>query len=446
MKKIKFIIEEFLRSFRKSLFKNLLIMVMFTISFIMTAIMCSYYLDLHERYGNDMYIDNSQYYNLSYSDDAAEIFNHCNTVNSCMNVINYCREIQENEEYDVVAMDIDQPNVVREADAEKYFGSKDYKNFLDKNNPEPIPGYFGADETGIVLELKACEVNLNAYNMFGLKIEEGEGFTKDNLTIKSPSDDIPIIVGNEYKGIFDIGDRIEIAASEYIFPCKVIGILKKGEILPDIESKSGDRKLDYYMLFPFGINISGNVTELKEIEKYVFWNWFEMLFSHMKAPKDKSLHDVTYELQDAAKEFGVPAVSISGTSLGMYLLRKESADSVRIILILTIILMCYTLYGAFVIFYDKIQDNMKTYGIYMMNGCSLGMILVSYFIEIAIVLLPSVLCSSYLFTKEDLWGGSPEMVLRLAYYMIGGMFIIGIFYIVFLLKRIDTEHLIRQKE
>lgn len=38
------------------------------------------------------------------------------------------------------------------------------------------------------------------------------------------------------------------------------------------------------------------------------------------------------------------------------------------------------------------------------------------------------------------------MVLRLAYYMIGGMFIIGIFYIVFLLKRIDTEHLIRQKE
>lgn len=448
MTKITFIIQEFLRNFRKNLFKNILLMVMFTISFIMTAIMCSYYLDLHERYG-DTYIDDSRYYNLAYSDDSEELFDSCDTVSGCLNAINYCRKIQENEDYNIIAEDVDQPNIIRENDARNFFKDKDYTNFLDRNNPKPFSGYFGTDETGVMLELKACELNLNAYNLFGLKIEKGECFTKENLTIKSPSDNIPIIVGNEYTGIFDIGDRIEMSAAGYIFPCQVIGILKKGETIPDVEQSSGGRNLDYYIIYPFGINISeisGDTYDVKEFEKYVFWNWLEMLCSHIKEQKNKSLHDLIYELQDTAKEFGVPAVTISGTSLGMYLLRKESADSVRIILILTVILMLYTLYNVFVIFYDKIQDNMRTYGIYMMNGCSLKMILISYFIEITCILLPSLLCSNYLFSREDLWGGAPELVLRLAYYMIAGIFVIGILYIVFLLKSVDTEYLIKQKE
>lgn len=50
MRKIRFITEEFFRSFQKSLLKNLLLMVMFSISLVITVIMGSYYFDLRDRY------------------------------------------------------------------------------------------------------------------------------------------------------------------------------------------------------------------------------------------------------------------------------------------------------------------------------------------------------------------------------------------------------------
>lgn len=50
MRKIKFITEEFFRSFHKSLLKNLLLMAMFSISHVMMVIMASYYFDLGDRY------------------------------------------------------------------------------------------------------------------------------------------------------------------------------------------------------------------------------------------------------------------------------------------------------------------------------------------------------------------------------------------------------------
>ena len=50
MGKIKFMAEEFFRSFRKNLFKNVLLMAMFSTSMVMTVLMGSYYLDLEERH------------------------------------------------------------------------------------------------------------------------------------------------------------------------------------------------------------------------------------------------------------------------------------------------------------------------------------------------------------------------------------------------------------
>ena len=49
MRKLQFMAEEFFRSFRMSLFKNLLLMVVFSISLVMVVIMGSYYFDLGDR-------------------------------------------------------------------------------------------------------------------------------------------------------------------------------------------------------------------------------------------------------------------------------------------------------------------------------------------------------------------------------------------------------------
>ena len=50
--------QEFFRSFRKNLFKDIILMVIFSICSVMIVLMGSYYLDLGERYA-----DSAQYYN-----------------------------------------------------------------------------------------------------------------------------------------------------------------------------------------------------------------------------------------------------------------------------------------------------------------------------------------------------------------------------------------------
>ena len=49
MWKVRFMAEEFLRSFQKSLFKNILLMLMFSIRLVMAVVMCYNYFDLGEQ-------------------------------------------------------------------------------------------------------------------------------------------------------------------------------------------------------------------------------------------------------------------------------------------------------------------------------------------------------------------------------------------------------------
>ena len=83
-------------------------------------------------------------------------------------------------------------------------------------------------------------------------------------------------------------------------------------------------------------------------------------------------------------------------------------------LILTIALLCFTLYALFVTFYDKIQSNSRVYGIYLINGCSLTMILLPCLLEIAIILLPAVFFSRYVFTDNNIGGVGVDMEFILA--------------------------------
>ena len=128
---------------------------------------------------------------------------------------------------------------------------------------------------------------------------------------------------------------------------------------------------------------------------------------------------------------------IWGVSMGLTLLRAETVSSIRIMLILTIALLCFTLYALFVTFYDKIQSNRRVYGIYLINGCSLTMIL-----------LPAIFFSRYVFTDNNLGGVGidTEFILRTAYTMVGIAFLIGAAFVLWLMRGVDTERLVRQKD
>ena len=447
MRKIRFMAEEFFRSFQKSLLKNILLMVIFSISFVMSVLMCSYYFDLGERYSDmTQHVGDSEWYNLELMTDSREITDSFSNVMGCRNIMNYYEELCSGD-CPVFSLNTQQNVYVREQDLENLFDGKSFLVFLDEMQKESVKAQFGEEEICFQHCLQSAQVDLDAYQIFGFRTEEGEGFTEENMTIKKASDPIPILLGNDYKWMVKVGDVIDIGFWYYVYPCKVAGILERGASLPENgQVGAGMVQVDSKVLFPYGIQIQENPINVGEILKYAFLDYMALEFGIVQSAEGGNANELAAVFRDIGEKYQLPPPRVVGSSMGMNLLRKESAASIRMMLILTIVLICFAFYGLFVTFYDKIQSNSRIYGIYLMNGCSLSMILFPCLVEVAVILLPSVFVGRAVFNVENMGLYRMEIIMRMVYLFMGTAFAIGALFLFYLLRGVDTEHLIRQKE
>ncbi|MCI9539328.1 MAG: hypothetical protein HFG35_13880 [Eubacterium sp.] len=449
MRKIRFMTEEFFRSIHKSLLKNLLLMAMFSISLVMTVIMASYYFDLGDRYlGSTQQLGDKIWCPLELmSSEDSEIEDSLMTVTGCQNMMAYYETLRSSKDCPIISVDI--PDLyMKEEDVKRFFGDRSYNSFKPEPEREAVMAEFEDEGICSLIHMKSARIDLGAYRSFGLSTQEGEGFTEQNLRLEHWSDPIPILLGSDYKGIIEPGAEFSIQCWFYDYPCRVVGILEKGAVIPQYPASANTdlSQLDSQILLPFGIQVSEPAETVDEIKKYAYLALLSLEAGIAQIPEGKVKEQVAV-FQDVGKEFELPPVHVVGTTMGVDLLRKESVVSIRILLILSVTLSCFTLYGIFITFYDKIQSNSRVYGIYLMNGCSLSMILIPLLLEIVVTLLPAVFVSRLMFVREDAnVYYRPEAIMRAAYVMAGLIFMIGIGVVAFLMRGVDTEHLIRQKD
>lgn len=454
MRKIRFMAEEFFRSFRKGFFKNLILMVLFSIGLVMAVLMGSYYLDLGEWHDDDMSLNHDEggkWYSVSYDSMAlGELDDSLKTARACWNMVDFYERLRNIEGHPLMAVDTSQMLNMKETDMKELFGNKDYMRFLDRHYPS-VTAAWADGEICNQVNVKSIQLDFRAYQFHGLRTETGEGFTEANTTIRRATDPIPIVVGNQYKDVLSIGQIINICYPfDNVFPCRVTGILEAGAGIADFGVK-GDPMvlLDTFVLFPFGVRIQERTAETKEIKKFAAVTAAALGDSTTIRMKGRNEFRKMSELfRNIGKEFDIPvSISPSAQSMGMELLREESAASVRIMLILTVAVIAFMFYGLFVTFYDKIQSNSRVYGIYLMNGCSLWMIMVPCLFEVAVILIPSVFVCKRLFRLKNLRiDANVEVIRRAGYCFAGFAFLAGALFLIYLLRGVDTERLLRRKD
>ncbi len=449
MQKFLFVFEEFFRSFRKNLFKNILLALMFSISFVMTVLMSSYYLDLGEL-DEDLpkYQKDGIWYGVGTSNEVIGDTESYNTVKGCRNLMNYYEALHDSEKHPLISIHTGQNVFAREDDIKRLFGDVSYKGFLGKDHPQAFMADFGESSCS-VLEMKTIMLEDHAYELFDLKTEQGEGLSKENLTIENSSDSIPIVLGNEYKGLISVGDELDVNIYDYVYSCRVAGILEKGSMVPENGSEIHDMiLLDSYILFPYMVRVSNDPDNPSELARYAFLDALAIDFNTSKVftGSNSKIREVVSSFRNISEEFGMPQVEIYAASMGLRLMNKESENRVRIMLILTIILLCFTFYGLFVALYDRLQSNKRTYGIYLVNGCPISAIIMSYLLEIAVIMLPAVLICRYVFSEENIEFINRNVILSAVYGFAELAFLIGTIFIIFIMHGVDTEHLIRRKE
>ncbi len=455
--KIKFIAEELYRSFWSSWYKDILLMIMFSISLVLAVVMCSYYMDLGGRGPDTIDAEDSSTWYSSGSEQTEEADrdydNAFSTVRGCRNVMSYFARLNDTEEYSL--MSIHQlPACIEEQAVKKMFGGNDFSVFLYEEQKSAFSFYFG-DGTRCGYSFNCYGMNVRACDNLGLKSVEGEVFTEQNTTLEKADDAVPVLLGWQYKGKLHVGQEFELYGMDCVFRCRVAGILEKNSQMPEVGSISASSStdmisMDNYIIFPFGVKIkeAPEKQTQEDVFKFAENDYYAMWDMGIKLAEGKKINQLSDELREISEEYKLPMVEIWGVSMGLTLLRAETVSSIRIMLILTIALLCFTLYALFVTFYDKIQSNRRVYGIYLINGCSLTMILLPCLLEIAIILLPAIFFSRYVFTDNNLGGVGidTEFILRTAYTMVGIAFLIGAAFVLWLMRGVDTERLVRQKD
>lgn len=140
---------------------------------------------------------------------------------------------------------------------------EDYDGIPMKNQEVEIDGkkYF-------ISSLNSIEVNFNSYNYFLDYIDEGRGFCEADFEYNE-GEKVPVILGNDYKSFYSIGDVIKLNYLEKDFEYKVIGFFEKG-LRVKIENSEYD--MNKYLCVPFFKFNGHNIDESERI----FWlRYFE---------------------------------------------------------------------------------------------------------------------------------------------------------------------------
>ncbi len=449
MRKLRFMAEEFFRSFRMSLFKNLLLMVVFSISLVMVVIMGSYYFELGDRYSDSVKKlgDQTWYYMtiLGEEESMNEFEDAFTTAAGCYDMMEYEAELRSSRDYPILSF-ADGAIDLKDEEMARFFGERSNKDFLDVmedgETMESSPGMIDG-QTYLLSRYRGMQMDAASFRFFGLRVQEGEELHEDHLILEHVSDPVPIVVGSQYKGILKLGDVLSASVGWYVYPCRVVGILEEGAALSS-EFCYGDGSLDYSIIFPFGVQVADRSGTVEELKKYADLA-ITGLDNGITLVPDGKLRQRVESIKGVARQYHLPPIKVFGESMGMNFLGKDSATTVMIMLVLTVTLACFALYGLFVTFYDKIQSNSRIYGIYLMNGCSLIMILIPLLLEVAVILVPAFLTGAYIFNVGSA-KYQPEAILSAARLTVGIVFAIGAGAVIFFLRGVDTEHLVRQKD
>lgn len=455
MQKIFFIAEEFFRSFRKSLFRDMLLMCMFSAGSVMAVLMGSYYLELGQQYSETIrYAGDGTWYGITIYEDDEEFKDTFVSAEGCINMLEYYDALSHLEGNPIYSAKTGQTIAVREGDFKEMLHGRSYDGFLSENHRGAFTAYFGDAGNGgqaeCLLSLKSAQLDFRAYGIFALKTEEGEGFTEENLTIGTAADPIPVVLGNDYKGIIPVGHTLEIAISgtDYVYPCKVAGILEKGMQVPDHGDATQDMlTVDSYILFPFGIHVLDKQVQAGGLGRYAYLDMLSLGDAAVRVGDGDGFIPLAEKFQKLGQEFGLPPVQLTGGSLGLDLFRRESEESIRLILILTLILIFFTFYGLLVTLYDKVQANKRTYGIYLMNGCSVATLVISYLLEIAVILVPAVCLCRSVFLIGAVWEDpGVEELITAADCFTGISFVTGAVFIAVAMGGLNVEQLARKRD
>lgn len=265
-------------------------------------------------------------------------------------------------------------------------------DFFDPNDPEynteDFPAYkeeFRVGyETGTMIDyddylaLKAFYADRLFCSEFGISIAEGRAFVPEDFVVSSPESIVlPVLMGNDYRELYEVGDKIENAHLGTIqtVTLEVIGFFSEGSYFYD--NNTMKQILDRYMVIPAvetsynGLQADGYYDDFT----HASYDSFKIENTRILCEQSE-YQNVKAKVMKLFREMGFSELYLFEESEGYEdYLQHAHEDTVASTMITVFIVLMIVIMICIQTYY-RILQNQKKYCILMLNGITTGQIFV----------------------------------------------------------------------
>ncbi|WP_040197949.1 ABC transporter permease [Candidatus Soleaferrea massiliensis] len=305
-------------------------------------------------------------------------------------------------------------------------------------------------------EIKSTQMDYQAFQYFPLQYDVGQGFQKTDFLLHNDQKVVPIILGYHYKGIFQVGDILPMNLNGLPFQGKVIGILSENSYTYYTAEQLQQNYiplLDNSIIWPYFdlekiIGTDDLDTEPKDVQDRIFFQsniYSNLTTAHLVASKEVSNIEVTRLYNQICERHDILRFGpeINARTIGMSMLAGETEESISILLILVCVMAFFSLFILITSMLTKIDRNIRTYLIQMMNGASIWNIVGQYILEILMVSVPACIVTALLMYRQIYYNFTFFVVL-IAISLISA--VLSSVIVAVKLGNLKTDELLRRKE
>lgn len=275
------------------------------------------------------------------------------------------------------------------------------------------------NDGGQLKETEAFQMNEQACQYFELNVIEGRAFQQGDFD--DNGNVMPVLMGNSYMNIFEVGDRLPATYYQREVELEIIGFLRENTMI--YYNGNYEFYLDQYIILPY---IHYNAPQTESDESFQEIVYFAMINGYISISSgDAHTQDMMAEMEAIAEKTGFYNYVFIGSNpnlqqyRGLINILNKNYDLILSLLILSFLVNMVTL-GVQA--YMMQQRRLRMMAIHYLNGATLQSLMKQIVMEVLLVIGLAAFLGWNVLVRLKI----SNIVILLIFLMIAVTFMIGI--------------------
>ncbi len=369
------------RNIRNNRFINLTLLMQCIVCFTLIPLVIANTLSANQSAGDfKEFVGNKIYYTLSDmgDEDGSFAIYMRDSGKEYYKLYNFVNELRNNENFTFISTLFQPLDVV----FDDKIPDKFYFGYEDGISSHPRPYY--EDKELLLVSMKAIHVSHNVFSEFGISVAEGSIFSQENFRLDNP-DTVKVILGNEYRDYYTLGDTFEAFNLFERMRFEIIGFLPQDTYMP---IKGSLFYLDRYIIVP-----AFSQVDFNKYEDFAKITLSQQANGQIIAPPDTNINipNLVNKLSDKYNTMYFRVYQIGAQRILNFV--KLSDEIIKQLLRISLTLIFFTIVGLSANILGRIHEDYFLFGVHLISGGTLGSILLQMICFISIIVGTALMIS-----------------------------------------------------